>query len=61
MAGQETPVSKKRGPKPKGSIGVMVRMLPDQVALLDAWIAQQPQPMTRPEAIRAFLTAALRS
>jgi hypothetical protein len=29
-----------------------VRMLPDQLADIDAWIATRSHPMTRPEAIR---------
>jgi hypothetical protein len=37
----------------------MVRLQPDQLAALDAWIAAQvPQP-SRPEAIRALLARAL--
>jgi hypothetical protein len=34
---------------------VGVRLQPDQLATLDAWIAQQDQPPTRPEAIRLIL------
>jgi hypothetical protein len=30
------------------------------VAHLDAWIAKQPKPMSRPEAIRAFVAAKLK-
>jgi len=37
----------------------MVRFQPDQLAKLDAWIAAQPQPVSRPEAIRAMVAAAL--
>jgi hypothetical protein len=37
----------------------MVRLQPDQLAALDAWIAGQPKPVSRPEAIRAMVAAAL--
>lgn len=37
----------------------MVRMPPDMLAELDAWIAKQPKPISRPEAIRAFVAAGL--
>jgi hypothetical protein len=30
----------------------MVRLQPDQLAALDAWIASQPKPLSRPEALR---------
>ncbi|HET6238875.1 MAG TPA: ribbon-helix-helix domain-containing protein [Acetobacteraceae bacterium] len=41
--------------------GVMVRLPPDMLARLDAWIAQQPAPHpTRPEAIRRALEGAIR-
>lgn len=62
MASSTTPISKKRGPKPKGAIGIMVRVPPLQVAALDAWIARQPDPKpTRPEAIRRLIEAGLRT
>jgi cytochrome c553 len=38
---------------------IMVRLQPDQLATLDAWIASQPQQVSRPEAIRAILAAGL--
>lgn len=34
---------------------VTVRLQPDQLAALDAWIGKQSQPMTRPEAVRRIL------
>lgn len=33
----------------------MVRLQPDQLAKLDAWIASQDDKRTRPDAIRAIL------
>jgi hypothetical protein len=60
MVGQETQIPKKRGPKPKGIIGLMVRVLPDFVQRLDHWISKQPDPKpTRPEAIRRLVDAVL--
>lgn len=57
MAGQETVLTKKRGPKPTGKGQLIgVRLQPDQLAALDAWIAQQDEPRpSRPEAIRKLL------
>jgi hypothetical protein len=41
------------------AVPVQVRLQPDQLAALDAWIAQQePQP-SRPEAIQTLLDEAL--
>jgi len=62
MGSQETPVSKKkRGPKPSGwGTPVMVRLQPDQLASLDAWIAEQgPAQPSRPEALRQLANMAL--
>lgn len=36
-----------------------VRLQPDQLAKLDAWIAQQSEPLTRPEAVRRIIAATL--
>ncbi|MDB5460053.1 MAG: hypothetical protein JWO72_1794 [Caulobacteraceae bacterium] len=53
---------KRRGPKPTGK-GVMVgvRLQPDQLAALDAWIATRSQLVTRPEAIRRLVMAKVRA
>jgi cytochrome c553 len=61
MARQETLVAKKRGPKPTGiGFPIQVRLQPDQLAALDAWIARHPDPKpSRPEAVRQILTGAL--
>jgi hypothetical protein len=37
----------------------MVRLTPPDLATLDAWIAKQPKSVSRPEAIRAMMRAAL--
>jgi hypothetical protein len=52
---------KRRGPAPTG-IGtpVQVRLQPRHLKALDAWIAKQKPPVTRPEAIRTLLAVALR-
>jgi hypothetical protein len=39
-------------------VPIMVRLQPDQLAALDAWIASQPEHMTRAEAIRRILRKA---
>ncbi len=51
---------KKPGP-PKTGIGhaVGVRLQPDMLARLDAWIAGQAVPVTRPLAIRILMERAL--
>jgi len=61
MAKQETLITKKRrGPAPTG-VGTLigVRMLPDALADLDAWIASQKVKPTRPQAIRQLIAKAL--
>ena len=46
----------------QAGIQIQVRVQPEQVAPLDAWIADQPNPKpTRPEAIRVALSELLRS
>ena len=60
MTEQEKRLAKNRGRPATGrgqTIGV--RMLPDQLSALDAWIAKQPRKVTRPEAIRAFVARGL--
>jgi hypothetical protein len=41
--------------------GVMVRLEPDQIAALDAWIKKQAEPPTRPEAIRRLVEIGLKA
>jgi len=51
---------KKPGPKPTGKgKPITVRLQPDQLAALDAWIASRSRPTSRPAAIRAMVAAAL--
>jgi hypothetical protein len=60
MKRQTVITKKRRGPAPtgKGTL-VGVRLQPDRLSAVDAWIAKQDIPMTRPEAIRAMLDAVL--
>jgi hypothetical protein len=57
---KQTVQPKKRGPAPTG-IGtpVQVRLQPSHLKALDAWIAKQNAPLTRPEAIRAMMETIL--
>lgn len=58
---------KRRGPLPTGKgVPVGVRMQPDLLAAVDAWIAEQggripPEELTRPEAVRRLAAEALRT
>jgi hypothetical protein len=62
MPDQETVITRKRGPKPTGKGTLIgIRMLPDLLAALDAWIEKQDNPKpSRPEAARRLLWDALR-
>ena len=56
MAGQETSAPKKRGPKPTGwGMSINVRLQPDDLELLDLWIAANEPGTSRPEAMRRIL------
>lgn len=61
MTTQETvPTRKRRGPKPTGKgVNVGVRLQPTQLDMLDLWIASQPRPVSRPEAMRMLMMAGL--
>jgi hypothetical protein len=53
-------LKKKRGPAPTGKgTQIQVRLQPDQLAGLDAWIEKQEIKPTRPEAIRGMINAML--
>ena len=47
-----------RGRPPTESVRMILRLRPADLAALDAWIAAQPAPMSRQDAIRAIITAA---
>ena len=49
----------KGGRPPVNATPITVRLPPVDLAELDGWIAEQPQEMTRPEAIRTLLRMAL--
>lgn len=60
MATQEKRIPKKRGRPATGrGTGVMVRLPDPLLEALDAWIAQRPEKITRPQAIRLLAQAAL--
>lgn len=62
MSGQETLIPrKKRGPVPTGQgTPIMVRVQPDQLTALDAWIEHQPDTLSRPEAVRRLIEKGLK-
>ena len=62
MESQSVVPKKKRGPKPTGKgTQIQVRLQPDLLALLDLWIASQPDPKpNRPEVLRLSLTEMLK-
>lgn len=56
MAGQEKKISKKLGRPATGvGTGVLVRLQPDQLESLDAWITNQDHTLSRPEALRRMI------
>jgi hypothetical protein len=60
MAKQTVQPKKRRGPLPTGKgTPVQVRLQPAHLVALDAWIAKQTTPVTRPEAIRAMMETIL--
>jgi hypothetical protein len=53
---------KSRGRPSTGAESVHLRVLPDQFAAIDAWIAKQKEPeLTRPEAIRRLVEIGLKA
>jgi hypothetical protein len=62
MAKSTRDVPKKKPGRPATGArgeGILVRLQPDRFTAIDAWIAKQAIPMTRPEAIRAILDSVL--
>ena len=60
MKKQTVITRKRRGPAPTGKGTLIgVRLQPSHLKELDAWIAQQNPPVTRPEAIRAMMETIL--
>jgi hypothetical protein len=51
---------RKRGRPPTEATPVLVRVMPDQLEKLDAWIKAHPEKVGRPEAIRRLLGQALK-
>jgi hypothetical protein len=62
MTKQTLLTQKRRGPAPTGKgLLIGVRFQPNALAKLDAWVAKQEGELSRPEAIRRLLDAALAS
>jgi len=61
MSKQETLIPRKRRGPPATGKGkpIMTRVQPEELARLDAYIADQPEPISRPSAIRKILNAYL--
>jgi hypothetical protein len=60
MKRQTVITKKRRGPAPTGKGTLIgVRLQPPHLVALDAWIAKQTAPVTRPEAIRAMMETIL--
>jgi hypothetical protein len=58
---RQTVITKKRGPAPTGKGTLLgVRLQPEQLASLDAWIAHQPDKLSRPEALRRLADKGLK-
>jgi len=53
---------KARKPRAKTTGALLgVRLQPNQLAALDAWIAAQPEPVSRPEAVRRLVERGLKA
>ena len=52
---------RKRGRPSVGSTGVYVKLLPEQLATVQAWMARQPDNPSRPEAIRRLVELGLKA
>jgi hypothetical protein len=62
MKRQTVITQKKRGPAPTGKGTLIgVRLQPEQLRALDAWIAKQDNSTTRPDGIRRLMDLALRN
>jgi hypothetical protein len=60
MAKQDILKSKSMGrPRTGQGVPVLVRLQPDQLTALDAFIAKQPKKVSRPEAIRTLVAEVL--
>ena len=52
---------KKRGPKPTGKGTLIgVRLQPENLSELDEWMSEQPQKLSRPEAIRLLVHSCIK-
>jgi hypothetical protein len=53
------PKKGKRGPAPRGSKGIYVKVPPEELATIDKWIGRQLDKPSRPEALRRLAKIAL--
>jgi len=62
MAGSTVSDNKKKMGRPATGVGTMigVRLQPDQLTALDAWINHQPDTLSRPEAVRRLMEIGLK-
>ena len=60
MSGMATKPQRTRSGRLGETVQINLFMPVADVAHLDAWSAKQPKPMSRPEAIRAFVAAKLK-
>jgi len=60
MADAISDTGKKRGRPKTDATGVHVKLLPSQLASLDAWIKHQPDELSRPEAVRRLMEIGLK-
>jgi len=52
--------TRKRGRPSTGAVSIHLRIEPDQLASLDAWIKHQPDELSRPEAVRRLMEIGLK-
>ena len=55
----ETKKKRGRGRPPTGALSIHLRVVPADIAAIDAWIAKQPDKPSRPEAIRRMIELVL--
>jgi len=62
MARSTVSDNKKKMGRPATGVGTMigVRLQPDQLTALDAWINHQPETLSRPEAVRRLMEIGLK-
>lgn len=59
MSASISGIQKRRGRPATGRTGVMVKLLPDELARLDEWRSEQTPEPSRPEGIRRLMKQGL--